>query len=139
VEDGIVVRKSALNAFDFDATDTPDLFPPLVALASVCKGRSTIIGADRLRIKESDRAMALTREFRKMGTKIDVDGDKMSIEGGAIAKASVESNGDHRIVMAAAVAALKGDGEVLINGAEAVQKSYPSFFTDLEQLGGVIR
>ncbi|RPH32109.1 MAG: 3-phosphoshikimate 1-carboxyvinyltransferase [Bacteroidales bacterium] len=130
----VEVCKHQLNGFHFDATHCPDLFPPLVALASHCEGETRILGVSRLRVKESDRAATLSEEFIKMGVDIRIDGELMVINGGKPHGAIVQSHGDHRIAMATAIAALAGDGDVEIEGAEAVAKSYPEFFEDLEKL-----
>ena len=133
---GIQLHPVEMNAFYFDATDCPDLFPPLVALAAYCKGKTTIKGVSRLAHKESDRAITLQDEFDKMGVTIDLNGDEMVIYGGGIVKgADVHSHHDHRIAMACAVAALKADSEMVIDEAQAVKKSYPDFWDDLEKLG----
>jgi 3-phosphoshikimate 1-carboxyvinyltransferase len=136
----ILVKKSALKAFDFDATECPDLFPPLVALASVCSGTTIISGASRLTHKESNRALTLQEEFGKMGVKISLDGDLMMIEGVEQLKAAVtHSHHDHRIAMACAVAALRADGPVEIEEAEAINKSYPDFYDDIRALGAELK
>ncbi len=77
----IEVRESNLKAFHFNATDCPDLFPPLVALAAYCEGTTAIEGAKRLTHKESNRALTLQEEFGKMGVTITLQGDLMLIEG----------------------------------------------------------
>lgn len=130
----IEVTNDKLHGFDFDATNCPDLFPPLVALASQCQGESRFLGVSRLRVKESDRAATLMDEFRKLGIEITVEGELMIVKGGKVHSALVTSHGDHRIAMATAVAALNADGVVEIDGAESVKKSYPAFFEDLESL-----
>ena len=133
------VSPSVLNAFEFDATECPDLFPPLVSLAAYCKGVTRIKGAKRLTHKESNRALTLQDTFGKMGVKIDLDEDWMIVHGGATLNAAqVHSHHDHRIAMAAAVAALKADGPVSIEDAEAINKSYPAFYKDLQTLGAQI-
>jgi 3-phosphoshikimate 1-carboxyvinyltransferase len=130
---------SKLKGFEFDATDCPDLFPPLVALASVCNGPSFIKGASRLTHKESDRAITLQEEFGKLGVDILLHGDMMGIKGSdSIQSATVHSRHDHRIAMAIAVAALRATGPVQIENADAVNKSYPSFFDDIEKLGASV-
>ncbi len=131
---GIRAAKSELNSFSFDATDCPDLFPPLVALAAHCNGTSKIKGVGRLQSKESDRAASLTDVFSAMGTDIRVGQDIMYIKGGKPGPGRVHSHGDHRIAMAAAVSALSGQGPVIIEQAEAVNKSYPGFFDVLAQI-----
>lgn len=136
----VLIEKSSLKSFDFDATDCPDLFPPLVALAANCKGISAISGVGRLAYKESDRGKTLQEEFLKLGIRIDLDGDKMFVHGGApIQGAEVISHHDHRIAMACAVAALNATASVRISGAEAVNKSYPEFWDHWQKLGGKVR
>lgn len=136
---GIKIHPTEMTAFDFDATDCPDMFPPLVALASYCKGESKINGVSRLIHKESNRAITLQEEFGKMGVKIDLKDDVMIIHGGSGVKgAKVHSHHDHRIAMACTVAALKADGETIIEEADAVKKSYPDFFDDLKKLGASV-
>jgi 3-phosphoshikimate 1-carboxyvinyltransferase len=134
----ISISKSILKAFDFDATESPDLFPPLVALASYCTGTSTIKGVSRLIYKESNRATALQTEFRKLGLKVEIKDDVMSVTGGRPKGAHVESHEDHRIAMAVAVAALGSEGRVYIRDSQCVAKSYPEFFDDLRLLGAIV-
>ncbi len=136
VADNIIVFPGELMGFEFDATDCPDLFPPLVALAAYCKGITKIKGVHRLTHKESNRTEALRQEFGKMGLKIELENDTMIIYGNAKLKgAKVHSHHDHRIAMACAVAALKADGEVEIEESQSVKKSYPDFYDDLKTLG----
>ena len=133
---GIQLHPVEMDAFYFDATDCPDLIPPLVALAAYCNGKTTLKGVSRLIHKESNRAITLQDEFDKMGVTIDIDNDDMIIHGGGIVKgADVHSNNDHRIAMACAVAALKADSEMVIEEAQAIKKSYPDFYNDLKSLG----
>jgi 3-phosphoshikimate 1-carboxyvinyltransferase len=130
------VGNSALKAFHFDATDCPDLFPPLVALAAYCNGTTVIEGVNRLAHKESNRGLTLQQEFGKMGITIKLQDDLMLVEGGTgVIGAQVHSHHDHRIAMACAVAGLKASGPTIIEEAEAINKSYPEFYKDLEQLG----
>ena len=125
-----------MKGFEFDATDCPDLFPPLVVLAAYCDGTTKITGASRLEHKESNRAKTLQEEFGKLGIKIDLEGDLMIIHGGSKVKGTtVYSRHDHRIAMACAVAALKAEGETVIEEAQAIRKSYPDFYNDLLSLG----
>lgn len=136
---GITVHPGEMNGFYFDATDCPDLFPPLVALAAYCKGTTTIKGVSRLAHKESDRAVALQDEFDKMGVWIEIAGDEMIIHGSEVVKgADIFSHHDHRIAMACAVAALRAEDETVIEDAEAVNKSYPDFYNDLKSLGASV-
>jgi 3-phosphoshikimate 1-carboxyvinyltransferase len=125
-----------IRAFSFDATECPDLFPPLVALAAYATGVTEIRGATRLTHKESNRALTLQEEFGKLAVRIDLDGDLMRVHGGKPLQGAVtHSRHDHRIAMALAVAALRAEGPVLIEEAQAIGKSYPDFFKDLQRLG----
>ena len=136
---GIKIHPGGLRAFEFDATDCPDLFPPLVALAAYCDGTTKIKGVNRLTHKESNRAVTLQDEFDKMGVVIDLEDDMMIVHGGGIVKgADVHSHHDHRIAMACAVAALKANSETVIEEAMAVKKSYPDFYNDLKSLGASV-
>ncbi|HZL76555.1 MAG TPA: 3-phosphoshikimate 1-carboxyvinyltransferase [Bacteroidales bacterium] len=137
-ENQIEITRSELKAFEFDATESPDLFPPLVALASYCEGISTIKGVSRLIYKESDRAKALQEEFGKMGIKIEIHNDLMFVIGGKPQGARVESHDDHRIAMAIAVSSLGATGKVSIRDSQCVAKSYPGFFDDLRHVGAVV-
>jgi 3-phosphoshikimate 1-carboxyvinyltransferase len=137
-ENNIDISRSELKAFEFNATESPDLFPPLVALASYCTGVSSIKGVSRLVYKESNRANTLKEEFGKMNIKIDIDDDMMFITGGRPQGARVESHDDHRIAMAVAVASLGASGKVSIRDSQCVAKSYPHFFEDLRQLGALV-
>ena len=135
-EKQIEVGPLPLKAFHFNATDCPDLFPPLVALAACCEGTTVIEGVGRLAHKESDRGLTLQEEFAKLGIEIVLQDDLMLVKGGTGLKgATVHSRHDHRIAMACAVAALKADGQVTIEDAEAINKSYPDFYDHLKQLG----
>ncbi|MBP5589594.1 MAG: 3-phosphoshikimate 1-carboxyvinyltransferase [Bacteroidales bacterium] len=130
----IEVSKNRLKAFEFDAVDTPDLFPPLVALASYCKGTSAIKGVKRLINKESDRCQALLDEFTKLGVKVEIVDDYMLVSGATIKGGDVVSHDDHRIAMALAIAALGAEDKVTIKDAHCVSKSYPNFFDDLRSI-----
>jgi 3-phosphoshikimate 1-carboxyvinyltransferase len=138
-EGQIEIGPAALKAFQFNATECPDLFPPLVALASYCNGTTVIEGASRLTHKESNRALTLQQEFGKMGIDIQLQDDLMIIKGGTGVKgAPVHSHHDHRIAMACAVAGLRAGGETVIEEAHAINKSYPEFFEHIQSLGAVV-
>ncbi|HEX7494268.1 MAG TPA: 3-phosphoshikimate 1-carboxyvinyltransferase [Bacteroidales bacterium] len=137
-ENQIEISKSKLKAFEFDATESPDLFPPLVALASYCEGVSIIKGVSRLIYKESNRAKALKEEFGKMNINIEINDDVMFVTGGGPQGARVESHDDHRIAMAVAISSLGAKGRVYIRDSQCVAKSYPGFFDDLRNLGALV-
>ena len=130
---------SALKAFHFDATDCPDLFPPLVALAAYCSGTTVIEGVNRLAHKESNRGLTLQQEFGKMGIEIILQDNLMLVKGGnGVTGASVHSHHDHRIAMACAVAGLQATGKTIIEEASAINKSYPEFFEHLKKLNATV-
>jgi len=133
--DHVLCEAGTLQAFDFDATDCPDLFPPLTALAAAIPGRSRIRGSRRLRHKESDRSASLRAAFLSLGVAIEDDGDSLEVSGGRLRGGTVRPAGDHRIAMAGAVAALRADAPVTIEDDGCVSKSYPGFFQDLGCLG----
>lgn len=128
------------KAFEFDATDCPDLFPPLAALAANCNGTTKITGVHRLTHKESNRALTIQEELGKMNIKVELNDNVMLIEGTKNIKAAhVHSHHDHRIAMMNAVLALNADGETTIEVAEAVNKSYPDFYKHLQSLGASLK
>jgi len=127
-ENSVLVEKNQLNAFDFDATHCPDLFPPLVSLAAMCKGTTKIMGVNRLIHKESNRAKTLQQEFTKMGINIKLQDDLMFIEGGKIKSATIDSHNDHRIAMAGYLFNILPNINIEILNKDAVNKSYPGFY-----------
>lgn len=133
--DSVFVKSNELKPFEFDAVDSPDLVPVLVALATFCEGSSKIFNVNRLKLKESNRVEVLKEEFGKMGVKINVDHDCMQIQGGDIKSAVVNSHNDHRIAMALAIAALCSNANSMkIQNSNCVSKSYPTFFEDLKTI-----
>ncbi|RYE21543.1 MAG: 3-phosphoshikimate 1-carboxyvinyltransferase [Sphingobacteriales bacterium] len=129
-------KPGALKPFTFDATNAPDLFPVLSVLAACCEGESEIKGIHRLIHKESNRIVSISEMLDRLGVQHSVADDSLFIEGvETLSSCTIDSYNDHRIVMAAAIAALRCDGKVVIEGAEAVSKSYPDFFTHLQALG----
>ena len=137
-KNSIIICRDKLNSFEMDITDCPDLAPPLVALAAHCKGTTRLKGSKRLLIKESNRSKALQDVFSKLGIKVETRDNDMLITGGTVMKGKVDSYGDHRIVMAAAIAAIGRDIPVIIRDAGCISKSYPGFFNDLKKIGGFI-
>ena len=135
-DNSITVSHRELNAFSFDATHCPDLFPALVALAAASDGVSTLYGIKRLRGKESDRGEVLREEYEKLGIDIELDYDEdvMRVVGGKPCAAEVDSHDDHRIAMSLAITALRLDEELSIKNRECVAKSYPTFFEDIDSL-----
>lgn len=130
--------KSALKAVSITGEMVPSLideFPILCVAAALAEGTTTIKGAEELRVKESDRIHTIATELRKMGVDLEEYPDGLSIKGTEkIYGAEVESHGDHRIAMSMAVAALAAEGRTVINGASAVDISFPGFFDIIARL-----
>jgi 3-phosphoshikimate 1-carboxyvinyltransferase len=134
--DGLTIGKGTMNGFEFDASNNPDLVPPLETLACFATGSSQIRGVKRLVYKESDRLHCLPAELAKMGAKIHVDRDMVRVEGGGeLVGGALDSHADHRVAMASAAATLGARGESIIQDSQVVSKSYPEFFRDLAKLG----
>ena len=133
----VTFHRSLLKAVEIDLADCPDLGPVLIALGCFCSGTTIIRNAGRLRIKECDRIAAMQEELAKMGGTVKADGDTLTIEGCALHKPTAPLNGhnDHRIVMAMVVAALAAGQPAVIEGANAVNKSWPDFFEVIKGLG----
>ncbi len=127
-----------LKPIDVDARNIPDLVPAIAVLACYADGTSNITGAKRLRLKESDRLLTIYEELSKMGAKITITEDSLIIKGTPLHGATVDPHNDHRIAMAAAVAALGAKGETTITDFECIRKSYPQFLTHLKQLGAEV-
>jgi 3-phosphoshikimate 1-carboxyvinyltransferase len=130
----LTVAKGELRAFTFDATNCPDLFPALAALAAHCTGATVLHGASRLTHKESNRALVLQEQLGRLGVRIEVDGDCMTIHGGPVEGGEMDACNDHRIAMAGATVAVAAKGPVTVVGPECVAKSYPDFFTDFANM-----
>ena len=130
------VAQGDLRAFQFDATDCPDLFPPLAALACHARGVSRIAGVARLAHKESDRGAALVSELSALGARLAVRDGALEITGGPLAGGHLDPHNDHRMAMAGAVAALRSRDGVTMAGEACVAKSYPEFFQVLASLRG---
>jgi len=134
-ENRISVKKNELKPFVYDATETPDLFPPLAALAVSCSGVSRIKGVHRLIHKESNRAEAIYEMLKKLGLKVEFEGDEMLIEGGKVRGGTVSSFHDHRMAMMAALLGLTAKDAIQITEAESINKSYPQFYEDMQSIG----
>ncbi len=127
---------STLFGINIDASDIPDLVPILATVATVAKGTTVISGASRLRLKESDRLLSVSTVLSSIGADITQTEDGLIIKGKkSLSGGSVDSFGDHRIAMSAAIATSVCKNSVTIQGAEAVNKSYPDFWKDMITLG----
>ena len=135
--DNLYVQKKELTHFTFDATDCPDLFPPLAVLAVFGEKESVIKGIHRLYHKESNRALAIQEEFTKLGIRVTLDAEKdtmivypATVEGGV----TVHSHGDHRMAMSLTLLGLFAKNPIEIDEPEVVSKSFPYFYEVIEGL-----
>ncbi len=135
----VLCRKTKPKAFIFNASECPDLIPPLVALAVGANGKSVIKGAERLLNKESSRGEILQQEMTKLGIKINLQDDEITVFGSEVKGGTVNSHNDHRIAMALTVVGMMSKQQIIIENAETVGKSYPDFFKDLVKIGGNIK
>lgn len=133
----IFERFQAAGEESVDMSDCPDLLPPLAVMAARRRGTTHFVHAARLRMKESDRLATTSALLRALGVPVEEKPDGLSVSGvPAFTGGTVDGANDHRIVMAAAIAATASGAPVLIHGAEAVRKSYPSFWEEYKRLGG---
>ena len=138
--ESVTVSPGALHGIAQDMADIPDLAPIFsVAAAAARTGETAIQNAARLRLKESDRLAAIHRMLGSLGVSCTETADGLLIPGGqSISGGETSGFGDHRMVMAAAIASVLAETPVTIDGAEAVEKSYPHFFEDFKRLGGMV-
>lgn len=136
-ETSVEITSAPLKGIDIDASQIPDLVPTLAVAAAFAKGETKIYNASRLRLKESDRLLAIAQALNSVGASVKELDDGLIINGSPAAKykGTTDSFNDHRMVMSMAVAAVCS-GEITIQNAQAVEKSYPLFFKHLESLGG---
>jgi len=136
LNNSVTVAPGVLRACRVDIASVPDLFPILAVLAANAEGKSVLYNASALRFKESDRIKSTAAMINSLGGYAVGDRGSLEITGKKLRGGEVDSFGDHRIVMSSAIAALACRGPVFIAGAEAVGKSYPSFFKNFTFLGG---
>lgn len=135
--DGVRFVKSPLHGVEIDLADCPDLGPTLMVLGLFCSGKTVIRNAGRLRLKESDRIAAMEQELRKFGGKIESEGGTITIWESALhaPQEPLDGHNDHRVVMSLTVLAAAAGLPAVIEGADAVRKSWPDFFAAVRQLG----
>jgi len=136
----VTVRKGKLHGITIDAADIPDLVPALAVVAAAANGTTTIQNINRLRLKESDRAATVCGLINAFGGSAKADENTMTITGtGVLSGGTYDAFQDHRIVMAAAIASTVCKSPVTVTNAQAVDKSYPEFFSDFMKLNGLCR
>jgi len=133
-----ISRNKELTGVTIDMGDYPDLVQTVAAVAAYAQGKTEITNIGHLRFKETDRLKLTAVELVRMGIKVDITDDTMVVYGGKPKGAETSAHNDHRLAMSLAIAALFAEGNSVINGSEAVTKSYPRFFADLVKLGAKI-
>ena len=127
----VTCRKAQLHGIEIDASQIPDLVPILSVCGAFARGTTHIYNAQRVRLKESDRLLAMCEDLSSCGVNISQTDDGLLIEGReALLSGKAEGFNDHRIVMSMAIAALRSTGEIVITNRESISKSYPAFFED---------
>lgn len=139
-DNDVVAMPSQLFGAELDCTDTPDLLPILSVAAAVAHGTTVFTGVGRLRFKESDRLEAMRQVLASFGIASQIGEDTFTVFGGEpVASGVVNSFGDHRIAMSAAIMSCVAKGITTINNSNCVAKSYPTFFDDFAMLGGIVK
>lgn len=135
--DYVVCKGGSLCGIDIDASQIPDLVPVLAVCGAFAKGTTRIYNAERVRLKESDRLLAISEGLSRCGAKISQTPDGLIIEGTEfIDGGNADGFNDHRIVMSMAIAALKSRSSITVSDRESITKSYPDFFEDYNSVGG---
>jgi len=128
--------KSETTGIEIDVSQYPDIAPILSILGGLSKGITNINNGKRLRFKETDRLSAINQILNLLGVNTIINNDSYQVNGESyFLSNNFDSYNDHRMVMSIAIAALRAEGPLIINRAEAINKSYPEFFDDLQSLG----
>jgi 3-phosphoshikimate 1-carboxyvinyltransferase len=137
--DRVTVSGGTLLGRSIDVSQNPDLFPILAVLGACARGMTRLSGGEHLRFKESDRIATTVAFLRTMGADIEATPDGCVVRGPATLRgARIVTEGDHRIAMAAAVAALAAEGVTNIEDEGSHAVSYPTFLDDLRSLGAKV-
>ncbi len=136
--DAIRVRPRELTGCELDLNDTPDALPMMAVLGCFARGETRLVNVPQARIKETDRIAVMAQELRKMGAEIDELPDGLDITESELHGAEVDGHGDHRVVMALAVAGCAAQGTTVVHGAEAAAVTFPDFADKMRALGADI-
>ncbi len=140
-EDYVTIKGSGrLKGIDIDLSQYPDLVPIIAALGAVSKGKTIIKNIEHVRYKESDRVHAIATELKKMGARVTELKTMLEIEGvDKLKGAKLHGWGDHRIVMALAIAGLRAEGETVIDDAGSISVSFPNFDDVMKEIGADVK
>ena len=134
--DAVTVSKNELKGIEVDIDSIPDLAQVIASVASNANGKTVLKNISRLKIKESDRALAIVNSLTNLGVSAKIVNDTIEIIGGAKHGGVIDGGNDHRTVMAGVVSGVTASGDVKILGAQAINKSYPNFLEHFKNLGG---
>ncbi|QDX40843.1 3-phosphoshikimate 1-carboxyvinyltransferase [Salarchaeum sp. JOR-1] len=139
-EGTVEVEQASLSGVEVDVGDTPDLLPTIAALGAAADGTTRITNCEHVRFKETDRVDAMATELAALGARVTEERDTLTVHGGQsdLSGATLSGHGDHRVVMALALAGLVADGDTTITGAHHVDVSFPGFFDTLYDLGASV-
>jgi 3-phosphoshikimate 1-carboxyvinyltransferase len=137
-EDGILVRGGKLKGIDIDMNDTPDALPAMAVVGCFAEGTTRLLNVEQARLKECDRINAIATELNKMGGKVTELPDGLIIEQASLNGAEVHGYDDHRMVMSLAIAGLAAQGDTIIDTAESINITYPTFIEDMVAIGAKI-
>ena len=138
VADGLRIVGGPLKGAEFDLADTPDALPAMAVTACFAQGETRLVNVPQARLKETDRIAVMHEELAKMGADVEELSDGLVIRGSRLTPTTVNGHGDHRVIMALAVAGLTLDGETAISTAEALNVTFPSFVELMSSAGADI-
>lgn len=131
----ITTEKSELEGIEVDCSDTPDLAPTIAVLGAVAKGRTAVVNAPHLRLKEVDRIKGVVDNLKRLGVEAKELPDGFEVEGGEVKGGVADSLGDHRLAMAFSLLGLVAEREVIVRNCEAVSVSFPKYYDVLRKIG----
>ncbi len=137
-EDGVVVKGGILKGIDIDMNDTPDALPAMAVVGCFAEGTTRLLNVKQARLKECDRISAMATELNKMGGSVSELSDGLVIKQACLTGTDVHGYDDHRMVMALAIAGMGAKGNTIIDTAESINITYPSFISDMVTIGAKI-
>jgi len=135
----ITAEQSELEGIEVDCSDTPDLAPTIAVLGAVARGRTKVVNAPHLRLKEVDRIKGVVENLKRLGVKAKELPDGFEVKGGAVKGGVADSLGDHRLAMAFSLLGLVAEREVIVRNCEAVSVSFPKYFDVLKKIGADVQ
>jgi 3-phosphoshikimate 1-carboxyvinyltransferase len=137
--EGVLVSSDKLRGIEIDMNATPDALPALAVVACFAEGRTRLFNVAQARLKECDRISAMATELKKMNAEVVEQEDGLIIKKSKLAGTNVCGYDDHRMVMALTLAGIASEGETVVDSAESVSITYPSFVEDMKSLGANIK